>query len=1291
MAQLEELLQQCTVQIIIPGQNGWGTGFFVAPGLILTCAHVVKALNVGATAQIRWQQQSDFATAELLQCESQLDLALLQFTPTNADLLCVYLDGALQTGQELYFFGYPDQDFDHGCPVTGSCEGFTGDVPPLIKFKQAQVRPGMSGSALLNRHTGKVCGMVKFTRDRSIDLGGGAIPTRVILQQFPQLRELQQECHQRDRRWSDLLPTATHPNKKLNAKAVEPYLRSLLADEKYQQQWGFYTLTDVISKLQEPKAKTVLDIGLMVQLMKPKPSDAARNPGQEMSEKTERLPVLDGIRKYAAEHVLLMGKPGSGKTTALLRLLIDETRQALTDSSAKIPVLVELRYLDAERPSVLERLEAFLRSHNLSIDEATLKTALAEGQLLLLIDGVNELPSEAARRAVASFRLDYPQTPMIFTTRDVAIGGDLSIEKKLEMQPLSEQQMRQFVQAYLPQQGEPMLRQLKGRLREVGQTPLLLWMLCEVFQGLKQLPSSLGLLFRWFTGEYDKLKQDVPVSDGLRHWQSELLQRLAFTMMQAEEPTELRVAISQQEAETVLAEFLHDKVDYPTQRAKEWLEDLLEHHLLQRTSQNQLEFHHQLLQEYYAAEALLKRLPHVSGEQLQRDYLNYLKWTEPIALMLALVKQEAQAVRVVKLALDVDWILGAKLAGAVKPELQLKTVEVIQNAEILPSLKSWVLGHTRSEFAIALPLMDLKHLNPRMRWLAVDSLRLIGSEKAIPELLKLLDEDPESSVCSLSAYALGEIGSKSAVLGLIKALKSQRCRIDVVNALKQIGSETVIQELLDVVEDPYYHYRSSLSEAIVQIISETTIPTVTPRLLKALEHPDSRVRLTVGQILNQIDSKTALPDLLRAIEHPDARIRWNGIKAFGGCSVEPTVTTLLEAYETQQNAYIRRSIVTALGQIGSEATIPGLVRALADPNASVRWSAVEALGHINSELVIPLLIQALRDQDAQVCRNAAAVLGKSGSTIAIDELHKLLKEPDSSKRWMAAESLGEIGSEVAVPELIKALGDLDSSVRRSAAWALGEISSEVAVPELIKALRNQDSFALEGVIEALGRISSDQAVPQLIKVLDDPDHRYSKRKVCLKTIEVLGKIGSEEAVPKLLEILQYPKTWAENPIKQPVSLWEIFHSEQLMLPKAIEALGQIGTEEAALGLVKFLELEMDKVDSNYFIDEFKATVKALGQIDSEVAIQGLLKASQHPHSVVRACAAIALGSSQSNLIAKQLPFLGQLLNKFSGWEELKAISGIQAKCQFYNYNTFQAAQFPDKPPPPPHLNLNEIW
>jgi predicted NACHT family NTPase len=44
--------------------------------------------------------------------------------------------------------------------------------------------------------------------------------------------------------------------------------------------------------------------------------------------KVERLSVLEGLRKYASEHVLLVGRPGSGKSTALARLLLEEAEKA---------------------------------------------------------------------------------------------------------------------------------------------------------------------------------------------------------------------------------------------------------------------------------------------------------------------------------------------------------------------------------------------------------------------------------------------------------------------------------------------------------------------------------------------------------------------------------------------------------------------------------------------------------------------------------------------------------------------------------------------------------------------------------------------------------------------------------------------------------------------------------------------------------------------------------------------------------------------------------------------------
>ncbi|HEY9626729.1 MAG TPA: serine protease [Coleofasciculaceae cyanobacterium] len=201
MSQLEDLLQHCTVKITIPNRVGWGTGFFVAPEWILTCAHVVGAR--GQLVQIRWQNQENWAEAIVEQSLPDCDLALLRLMlPNDTNPPCVYLDAEIRSRDPLHLFGYPDQDFPNGCPATFSCEGLTGDEPALIKFALGQVRPGMSGSPLLNQRTGKVCGIVKFTRDRSIDLGGGAIAASVILSQFPELVEFQQQFHRQDQRWS---------------------------------------------------------------------------------------------------------------------------------------------------------------------------------------------------------------------------------------------------------------------------------------------------------------------------------------------------------------------------------------------------------------------------------------------------------------------------------------------------------------------------------------------------------------------------------------------------------------------------------------------------------------------------------------------------------------------------------------------------------------------------------------------------------------------------------------------------------------------------------------------------------------------------------------------------------------------------------------------------------------------------------------------------------------------------------------------------------------------------------
>ena len=75
----------------------------------------------------------------------------------------------------------------------------------------------------------------------------------------------------------------------------------------------------------------------MVQTVEPPKVEQERELGQdgEKKEKIERLPVLEGIVKYAAEHVLLVVRPGAGKSTALARLLLQEAENTLSDRKSE--------------------------------------------------------------------------------------------------------------------------------------------------------------------------------------------------------------------------------------------------------------------------------------------------------------------------------------------------------------------------------------------------------------------------------------------------------------------------------------------------------------------------------------------------------------------------------------------------------------------------------------------------------------------------------------------------------------------------------------------------------------------------------------------------------------------------------------------------------------------------------------------------------------------------------------------------------------------------------------------
>jgi hypothetical protein len=117
--QLYELLRLCTVRVLITGKKGNGTGFFVAPRLILTCAHVLKVAQSDAP-QIEVSWRGGIYPGQITKLLQDEDLALLQVN--LSDHPCVYLHEEAIPFDDLYSFGYPD-DHSNGDPATFSLEG----------------------------------------------------------------------------------------------------------------------------------------------------------------------------------------------------------------------------------------------------------------------------------------------------------------------------------------------------------------------------------------------------------------------------------------------------------------------------------------------------------------------------------------------------------------------------------------------------------------------------------------------------------------------------------------------------------------------------------------------------------------------------------------------------------------------------------------------------------------------------------------------------------------------------------------------------------------------------------------------------------------------------------------------------------------------------------------------------------------------------------------------------------------------------------------------------------------
>ncbi|MCF1598707.1 VMAP-C domain-containing protein [Streptomyces muensis] len=181
-AQLIRSAQDCLVQV--RGRTA-GSGFLAAPGYVVTCAHVAGV--TGSAVELTWQGKQLRGTvlaASPAPAGEGLwpypDLAIVALQDAPEDHPCVWWhDQIPMGGQKLTAAGHSDKYRyqPEALTSTFTCQGdqfFDGGL--MLRLKQDEVTPGMSGGPVLDLSVGGVCAVVKATRMDSTDMGGLATP-----------------------------------------------------------------------------------------------------------------------------------------------------------------------------------------------------------------------------------------------------------------------------------------------------------------------------------------------------------------------------------------------------------------------------------------------------------------------------------------------------------------------------------------------------------------------------------------------------------------------------------------------------------------------------------------------------------------------------------------------------------------------------------------------------------------------------------------------------------------------------------------------------------------------------------------------------------------------------------------------------------------------------------------------------------------------------------------------------------------------------------------------------------
>ncbi|WGV27439.1 NACHT domain-containing protein [Halotia branconii] len=393
------------------------------------------------------------------------------------------------------------------------------------------------------------------------------------------------------------------------------------------------------------------------------------------------LPGLEAALRYSK--LMMLGKPGSGKTTFLQHLAIECNQGKFQPHLIAIFIRLKEFAEDAKSENEFNLLK-FISQEFLScgIDEESTTTILAQGKALVLLDGLDEVPSSQAdkvTRELRRFTQYYYKNQFVMSCRIAAQQYKFPGFTEVEVADFNYEQVEVFVKNWFfavahksredgEATGNLFIHQLNlsenQQIRELAVTPLFLHLICLVFQEKAGFPFNQTklyeqilniLLTRW--DEVKGIKRVQAYHNLTIAAKKQLLYHIAaITFEQG------NLFFEQEKIQHIIADYLGNFGNNNTDLSEVLLKEIeVQHGFLVERARGVYSFSHLTLHEYFTAKNIVENHQLNFGENLVNQ-ITKKHWHYILFLTVSMLPKTD----------EILWLMKHKIDSLVSAEVKIQ-------------------------------------------------------------------------------------------------------------------------------------------------------------------------------------------------------------------------------------------------------------------------------------------------------------------------------------------------------------------------------------------------------------------------------------------------------------------------------------------------------------------------------------------------------------------------------------------------------------------------------------------